>query len=105
MSNKLISFDFPDTKCVLVFVYYGLLASFTTNNIFLTVDHGVVVGEELSQGLFNVLDSLVVNIEHLVWHLLFIQAIFDCRLTGVLGDVVLLLYDSILTEELDPILE
>jgi hypothetical protein len=105
LTDELVTLDLPDSECILVFVYNRLLAPLTTNDIFLTVNHRVIIREELPQGLFNVLDSLVVHVEHLMWYLLIVQAIFYCRLTGIFGNVVLLLNHCILTEELDPVLE
>lgn len=105
LSYKLVILDLPDSKCVLVFVDNRLFASFATDHIFLAVDHRIVVREELSQCLFNILDSLVVYIKHLMWYLLIIQTIFYSRLARLFWGVVLLLHNCVLTEELDPILE
>lgn len=66
---------------------------------------GVVVREELAEHLTHVLHPVIIDVEHLCWHELWIQEVLHRRLTRVLGLVVWLRNHRSLPKELDPALE
>ena len=97
--------DLSEAKGIFIFVNDRLLLSLAADEVFFAVDDGIIIREELSQRLLDVLNLLVIDVKHLLWNHLFIESVFDWRLTCVLWDILLLLNNGVVAEELDPVLE
>lgn len=82
-----------EAEAEFILIHDGLDSLNSSNLVLLRSDDRVVVRQELAKGLTNILDFVIIDVEHLSWNHLLVKAVLHCGIGCVSGLESLLCHD------------